>query len=96
MLFTSEYGLRGLVFEGEVYGMAEGWPLPDGDGTFALVLLLAGLLSVERLGGNRSAGFGACTCEVTALEVDGRAATVETYLNRLEEFILYEDTREEG
>jgi CRISPR/Cas system CSM-associated protein Csm3 (group 7 of RAMP superfamily) len=70
MLYTSEYGVRDLHFEGHITGMLEGAPLPNLDvGTYPLLLLVAGLLSLDRLGGNKSAGAGKASCEIADQEV---------------------------
>lgn len=87
-LFTSEYGQRALSFDGSIVGAITDWPLaalePGAPGSFALLALVAGLLSVERLGGGCSSGAGACRTAVTALQVDGAQVDVREYLQHLE------------
>jgi CRISPR/Cas system CSM-associated protein Csm3 (group 7 of RAMP superfamily) len=60
-LFTTEYAESSLVFRSEVNGKMPLTPL-EGDPTraYELILLAAGLRLVKDLGGNKSAGFGAC------------------------------------
>ena len=55
-LYNSEYGVRGLRFDGRIVGSVPAAdPQPDGAAApWALVLLLAGLLSIDRIGGSKS------------------------------------------
>lgn len=78
-LYTSEFGRRGLFFEGKINGWLECIPaealaaqvpslarsseMP----TYSLLLLLAGLQLIEQLGANKSTGKGRCICEITEL-----------------------------
>jgi CRISPR/Cas system CSM-associated protein Csm3 (group 7 of RAMP superfamily) len=83
LLFTSEYGLRGFSFTGQITGLLEDWPINDiseGPGTFGLSLLITGLLMLERLGGNRSAGLGACHTDLEQLTIDREAIDLENTL----------------
>jgi CRISPR/Cas system CSM-associated protein Csm3 (group 7 of RAMP superfamily) len=95
-LFTSEYGIQGLAFDGRIYGVVEDWPLLYQESTFALVLLVAGLLAVDRLGGNRSTGAGRCAIAISSVTVDGNQKTPTRLLEGLEEFALYQTVAEEG
>ncbi len=73
-LYTSEFGRRDLLFHGSVTGWLTCMAVPRLEvpaPTCSLLLLLAGLQMVERLGGNKSAGKGACTCEITSLKLNG-------------------------
>jgi hypothetical protein len=47
--------------------------------TYSLLLLLAGLCMLDRLGGNKSTGKGKCRCDVTSVEVGGQAYTKEQW-----------------
>lgn len=58
MLFTSEFGLRDLRFEGRIYGRLTGVPVDKSNYTYSLVMLLATLKALSRLGGNKSTGGG--------------------------------------
>ena len=81
-LYTSEYGIPSLQFEGSIKGSLDCTPVPasafpDCGGepgapgpTYSLLLLLAGLLMVEQIGGNKSAGKGQCTCEIEKVTLD--------------------------
>jgi len=83
-LFTSEFGNPLLTFHGMIKGQLDCTPLADlafqakdlQEGvytltpTYSLLLLLAGLLMVERIGSNKSSGKGACTCIITHVYLD--------------------------
>jgi CRISPR/Cas system CSM-associated protein Csm3 (group 7 of RAMP superfamily) len=85
-LFSSEFGLTGLRFEGEVYGYVPDIAIdrdqPTGP-TYALTLLLAGLMALDRIGGNRSSGMGRCGVSISSLQVDGEPSNPVTWLGRL-------------
>jgi len=98
-LFTSQFGIPDLTFTGTIIGQLATAPLAelaceeidDNEETFtltpspALLLLLAGLHLIERVGGNRSSGKGACRCEIKRLELDRRVCSVETWRLWLEQ-----------
>ncbi len=66
-LYSSEYGIKSLRFGGSVYGYLDGLALEDQpDYNYSLLLLLAGLKSVDRLGSNKSAGAGQVTLSIDA------------------------------
>jgi hypothetical protein len=53
----------------------------------ALLLLLAGILMVDRIGGNKSTGKGACTLEITQIKVNEETYSKDewaTWLDHLE------------
>ena len=65
-LYTSEFGLKDLIFTGSIGGWLECTEietLPDGP-TYSLLLLLAGLHLLDQLGGNKSTGKGKCRCNI--------------------------------
>jgi CRISPR/Cas system CSM-associated protein Csm3 (group 7 of RAMP superfamily) len=77
----------------------------DGDGfPFEYSLLLAGLLSLDRLGGDKSAGFGRCRIEIENNAVrwnDQSSFPLEQALKSFEDlgedwFAFLKDFREEG
>jgi Uncharacterized protein predicted to be involved in DNA repair (RAMP superfamily) len=74
-LYTSEFGNKDFLFEGTLSGwLADCTPIGQiPDLSQELLLLLAGLLLVDRLGGNKSAGKGACTLDIVHLTVNGQA-----------------------
>lgn len=51
MLFTSEFGIRELNFDGRIYGRLSGVPLDGSNYTYSVVMLLAALKALSRLGG---------------------------------------------
>jgi len=95
-LFTSEYGIQGLAFDGRIYGVIEDHELPDQRATFALVLLVAGLLAVDCLGGNRSTGAGRCTVTISSIGVNDQQEEPAELLKGLEDLELYDLAAEEG
>ncbi|RMH46167.1 MAG: hypothetical protein D6694_03785, partial [Gammaproteobacteria bacterium] len=64
-LYTSEYGIKSLRFKGQVYGIIDGLALEDEpEYNYSLLLLVAGLKSIDRIGGNKSSGAGQVTCTI--------------------------------
>ena len=100
-LYNSEYGVKGLKFQGSIYGLLSGFRLEEKEpGTYSLLLLLAGLYSLDfdRLGGNKSTGAGKMRLEISQVTIDGKALDTldtEALLNKLEELELYAIAREE-
>ncbi len=92
-LYTSEFGIRDLVFQGKIDGWLECTSvkmesLPDaendkttstGTPTYSLLLLLAGLQLIERIGANKSAGKGQCVCEITQVSLNKQICTREQW-----------------
>jgi CRISPR/Cas system CMR subunit Cmr4 (Cas7 group RAMP superfamily) len=97
-LYSSEFGTRDLTFTGSIKGQLDCTPIPSlsvtGIGyseeayilmpTYSLLLLLAGLLMVERLGGNKSTGKGQCNCTVTELTLDRHECPEEQWQSWIE------------
>ncbi len=97
MLYTSEYGIRDLHFEGEIVGTLTGFPLGSLEkGTYSLLLLLAGLKSLERIGGSKSTGAGCVTSDITGCSVDDEIVNPVDVLNRVGELEYYWLCREEA
>jgi len=84
-LYSSEFGMRDFIFQGSIKGQLDCTTIPPSllsitnapdqetetfTPTYSLLLLLAGLLLIERLGGNKSTGKGQCTCTITKLMLD--------------------------
>lgn len=92
-LFSSEYATpmelkttidgyhRNLVF------------LEEEDPPFAYCVLIAGILNVERLGGDKSTGSGNANITVESINYNGRSIPVQTVLEYLDSE-LYRETRE--
>lgn len=90
-LYTSEFGLRQLRFEGQIFGWLQDFSLPDDSGgTYALLLLLAGLCSLDRLGGNKSIGAGQFSCEILMLQINKETQQLDTWLEKLVDLEYYE------
>jgi CRISPR/Cas system CMR subunit Cmr4 (Cas7 group RAMP superfamily) len=73
-LYTSEFGTRDLLFHGAITGwlnctsISEQADMPS----YSLLLLLAGLHMLQRIGGNKSTGKGQCQCSITQVTVGNR------------------------
>jgi CRISPR/Cas system CMR subunit Cmr4 (Cas7 group RAMP superfamily) len=92
-LYTSQFGIPDLTFAGTIVGQLGTSPLPDLERpssdpdeeastftpTYALLLLLAGLQLIERMGGNKSGGKGACRCTLTRLMLDRQPCPPEIW-----------------
>jgi CRISPR/Cas system CSM-associated protein Csm3 (group 7 of RAMP superfamily) len=72
-LYTSEFGTRDVTFEGSITGWLACTAIETLGGipTYSLLLLLAGLQMIERLGGNKSAGKGRCSITIKQLMING-------------------------
>jgi CRISPR/Cas system CSM-associated protein Csm3 (group 7 of RAMP superfamily) len=95
LLFSTEYGVPEVRFDGRISGSLSGVALIDGSATYSLLLLLAALRSLEAIGGNKSTGAGRVTCIITQCQVDGIGKSVDDYLALLPEFEYYELAAEE-
>lgn len=96
-LYTSEYGIRQLCFEGSIYGYLTGYRLPEVEsGSYSLLLLLAGLLSVDQIGGMKSTGAGQVEIQVVQLQINGQTVEINVFLNNLPDIELYWIEREEN
>ena len=98
MLFSSELGLTDLRFEGEIYGYVSDVPINDqpDSPTFAELLLVSGLMSIDRLGGNKSTGVGRCQIEVVSLNINGHLCDPAGCLERLVDLEYADIAREEA
>ena len=102
-LYTSEFGTRDIVFQGNIVGWLECTPIEDlpNKPTYSLLLLLAGLHALERLGGNRSTGKGRCRCNITQLFIEGEHYIEEQWkswvdhLDKLSSYPLLAENPEE-
>lgn len=93
-LFSSEYGLAQLSFEGRISGILNSPALPEpATCTYGLVMLVAVLLSVESLGSDRSCGAGACTVELRHVRVNRTPREIPPILDGLE-YLEYYDYRD--
>ncbi len=95
-LYTSEYGIRQLRFDGRIYGYLRGFR-PDAmeRGTYSLLLLVAGLRSIDRMGGQKSTGAGQVQIEIPQLLIEGQRVKIRSFLENLPEIEYYWIEREE-
>lgn len=76
-LFQSEFGIRTLCFEGQVYGHLEGFRIDEEtQWNYSLLLLVAGICVNDQIGANKSTGMGRYSCEILKLEIND--APIET------------------
>lgn len=92
-LYTSEFGVKEITFAGTISGWlkcSEIETLASGP-TYSLLLLLAGLQMVERLGGSKSTGKSQCSCEIEEVKVKGKSHkdTWRSWLDHLDALSLY-------
>ena len=93
-LYSSEFGVRKMVFQGSIVGGLECIPISseidemfsgkEDEPTYSLLLLLAGLYMIERLGGNKSTGKGECRCMITQLKINNTAIIDKQWENWLQ------------
>jgi len=108
-LYTSEFGTKEISFTGSILGGLECTAVtasglrntryPDQTPTYSLLLLLAGMRMIERLGGNKSTGKGYCTCEISRLRLNEHDISGEIWkgwLEQVDELAHYEQAQEEG
>ena len=102
-LYTIEFGTRYLLFEGTIKGLLNCTPIKEltktiqGQETYtltptySLLILLAGLLMVEQLGGNKSTGKGQCRCSITNVQLDKRKCSQEQWQSWIERLDVLQD-----
>jgi CRISPR/Cas system CMR subunit Cmr4 (Cas7 group RAMP superfamily) len=104
-LYTSEFGASDIVFQGSILGWLECSAIdpaiadlgqaqhPGAAPTYSLLLLLAGLRILERLGGNKSTGKGHCESTITSVGIKEHTYRDHewlTWLEHLEALAYYE------
>ncbi|QBD78670.1 hypothetical protein EPA93_22850 [Ktedonosporobacter rubrisoli] len=94
-LYSSEFGLREITFKGSVTGWLECIPIEELETetgkitpTYSLLLLLAGLHMVERLGGNKSVGKGECGLEISQVSIKNEKKEKEEWMGWLDNLSL--------
>jgi len=96
-LFQSEFGIRTLSFEGQVYGYLEGLHISDeNQWSYSLLLLIAGICANDRLGANKSTGMGKYGCDRLDLKVNGVPIETADVLENLSNLLLYEVAQEDA
>jgi CRISPR/Cas system CMR subunit Cmr4 (Cas7 group RAMP superfamily) len=81
-LYTSEFGMNESVFKGSIQGWLTCTAIDTGEQapTYSLLLLLAGMRMLDRLGGNKSTGKGQCTCDITGVTLNAWSVPSEVWL----------------
>jgi CRISPR/Cas system CMR subunit Cmr4 (Cas7 group RAMP superfamily) len=111
-LYTSEFGLSHLTFVGTIKGQLYCTPIDSLKETvhneektytltpsYSLLLLLAGLLLLERIGGNKSTGKGQCSCRIEEVRLDRMLcpeAVWQGWIQRLDVLSKYSDVQPGG
>jgi len=100
-LYTSEFGVDYLTFTGTIKGQLNCTPIDALARTtyeqktvtpsYSLLLLLAGLMMIERLGGNKSTGKGECTCRIIGLWLDKNLCREDYWQYWLDNLTLLSD-----
>jgi CRISPR/Cas system CSM-associated protein Csm3 (group 7 of RAMP superfamily) len=100
-LYTSEFGVRDIILEGKISGWLRCTPIeeisPQGP-TYSLLLLLAGLHMLDRVGGNKSTGKGKCRCDIQTVEIGEHTYPKEEWqlwFEHLDALAQYPEPREE-
>jgi len=72
-LYTSEFGTKDFTLHGTINGWLTCIAIEtlEHKPTYSLLLLLAGLHMIDRLGGNKSTGKGQCCIEIQELKING-------------------------
>ena len=88
-LFQSEFGIKTLCFEGQIYGHLEGFRIEENKWNYSSLLLVAGICANDRIGANKSIGMGKYDCQIHKLEFNDLTIDVEALLaslNKLEDY----------
>lgn len=103
-LYTSEFGVRDITLQGSINGWLQCTPIEEIEPerpTYSLLLLLAGVQLLDRIGGNKSTGKGECRCEIETVKVGEQEYTKGQwqrwfeYLDALAEYPVYQEDEEE-
>ncbi len=104
-LYTSEFGANDIAFQGTILGWLECTTIdpaiadlgqaqhPGAAPSYSLLLLVAGLRMLERLGGNKSTGKGNCECTITSAGINEHTYSANewlTWLQHLDALAHYE------
>jgi CRISPR/Cas system CMR subunit Cmr4 (Cas7 group RAMP superfamily) len=106
-LYSSEFGNSDIPFRGTIQGWLACETIDSGAAssgqssytpTYSLLLLLAGLRMIERIGGNKSAGKGHCECAIKRVEINGveyGEVDWKSWLGQLDALAQYDRAEEE-
>lgn len=89
-LFQSEFGIKTLCFEGQIYGHLEGFHIDDKQWSYSLLLLVAGLCANDSIGANKSTGMGRYNCQILELKINDVPIETESLLASLRDLEYYE------
>lgn len=89
-LFQSEFGIKELCFEGQIYGHLEGFRIDENEWSYAFLLLVAGICANDRIGANKSTGMGKYNCQIQKLEFNDVTVEVPDVLDSLRDLEYYE------
>jgi len=97
-LYTSEFGIKDFTFKGGITGWLKCTPVEvlDNEPSYSLLLLLAGLHMLDRLGSNRSTGKGRCSCNITELHFNGNTYTKTQWQPWLDHLDILSDYSSSG
>lgn len=95
-LWTSEFGVPGFLFQGKIVGYLEGIvdDFSEPEGSFELTLLVCGLYAIEQIGANHSTSGGAAKINVENLQLNDKILPPKAYIEKLENFVCYQDMQE--
>jgi CRISPR/Cas system CMR subunit Cmr4 (Cas7 group RAMP superfamily) len=90
-LYTSEFGIRDVTLHGSINGWLQCTSITEieQEPTYSLVLLLAGLSLLDRIGGNKSTGKGKCRCEIKTVTVEQPSPNWQAWLEHLDVLANY-------
>ncbi len=95
-LFQSEFGIKALCFEGQIYGYLEGFHIDPNKWSYSLLLLVAGICASDRIGANKSTGMGKYACQIQKMKVNDAKIEIEDLLKSLSELEYYQVAQEEA
>ena len=93
-LFQSEFGVKTLCFDGQIYGHLEGFHIDENQWSYSLLLLVAGICANGSIGANKSTGMGRYSCEILALEVNNVSIDIANLLASLQALEYYQYVQE--
>ena len=96
-LFHSEFGIKTLRFEGQIFGHLEGFRVDRNEWSYSLLLLVAGILANDRLGANKSIGMGKYNCQIQKekVSVNNNPIKIANLLATLSELRCYPEIQKD-
>ena len=98
--YASEFGPKNFTFYGSISGWLNCTAIEgiEGEPSYSLLLLLAGLYMLDQVGGNKSTGKGQCTCEIATLSINDLGfsrAVWQSWLEHLDMLMFYSENAED-